>query len=182
MNTPPAGGTPAPLSRIAAGGLARLGAGCALLVMVGIAVTSSGGAGLTGRLGGLFGFRAQPRPAPAVRAVEPLAPVRPVATLSKPATRSVSHTKRRPSPRRPVHSVPRQSPPAPAAPAVTLAPPVPVEVRTPAPPPSGNVGRVVQRVREVAAPVLEPVAPAQQVVRDATTVVGQVCGLLGGCP
>ena len=186
MTEPPAaiaGTPPAPLGPIAAGGLGRVGLAGLVLVLAAAAVTVSGGAGLGGRLGSLFGFNSKPSREP-VHAVDAAAPVSstPYVAETRPALPQVQ---RRTPPARshkrsePVRSTPRRSPSPTDRPAPPKAPALP-PVSLPAPPgaPSGTVDRAVKAVQETTAPV----PAAQPVVDQLTSAVGQACGLLGGCP
>src|SRR5213083_2752121 len=98
MTAPPALGAaaspPAPLGRIAAGGLGRLALAGAVLALAAVAVTMSGGTGLGSRFGGLFGLRSEQkaRPVHVVRlAVAPPVDARALverSTASHPAPKS----------------------------------------------------------------------------------------------
>lgn len=172
---------PTPLTRIAFGGFGRVALAGLLLVLAAVVVTMSGGVGLAGRLGSLFGVQSHSKPEP-VAAVEVAGPVKAVVTsVRRPAA---AHTQRpavqrRVSARRPGARTPQ--PPALAAPrpAPALPPSRPAPPPTPPPAPSGNVQRAVDTVRTTTAPV----APQAQPVLDQTAqAVSQACGLIGGCP
>lgn len=182
----------APLGRIAAGGLGRVALAAAVLVLAAIVVTMSGGAGLGGKLGALFGLHSKPssKPVAAIQVARPDA----VGSLPALARAPVRH-RARPAPRARLHTRPPASSapqrieapspsPAPATPPAVQAPAPPAQPSGPPKPASGNVQRVVSTVRDVAAPVVP--APAQPVVAplldQTTSTVNQVCGLLGGCP
>jgi DNA polymerase-3 subunit gamma/tau len=173
----------APLGRVAALGLGRIALAGLVLVLAAVVVTMSGGAGVAGRVGSLFGLRSEPRAKP-VAAVEVAGPVAAV-------IKSVQGARARPqrqgggsrvNAKRPVTRTPKQSPaPAPSRPAPALPqPPPPVEAPgPPQPAPGGNVEKTTKAVRET----MTPVVPQAQPVLDQTAqTVSQVCGAIGGCP
>jgi hypothetical protein len=166
--------------------LGRAGLAAVVLVLAAVAVTMSGGAGLGGSLGALFGLHTRQggKPVSAIQVAAPatvqsavasarLAPVTRVQRQPKKRTRPQST----PAPRRlsPGPGAPR---PAPAAPPVAPQPP-PVQAPTPPPPASGNVQHTVQTVRDTAAPLAPP---AQPVLDQALQTVDRTCTLIGGCP
>jgi hypothetical protein len=172
-----------PLARVAAGGFGRVALACCVLVLAAIVVTMSGGAGFGGALDALFGTHADTsrKAAPPVRAAAPALSVRRAAprrhvNAVTPA-RPPANRRRAASPRR---SAPVAERPAPAAPAPVPVPaPAPVQIPKPAPDTNRQLERTVETVKQVAVPL----APAAQPVTDQlTTTVGQVCGMLGGCP
>jgi hypothetical protein len=158
-----------------------------VLVLAAVVVTMSGGAGLGGRLGALFGLHSGQagKPVAAAHAAAPALPESAVTSVrvfpravaprkSQPKSRTRPRTAPAPG-RAPVAGeAPR---PAPAQPPVAPPPPT---VPKPAPTPQGNVERTVQTVRETVAPVTPQ--PAQPVLDQTTQTVGQVCALIGGCP
>jgi hypothetical protein len=183
--SPLAGVAPAstPLSRIAFGGFGRVALAGLLLVLAAVVVTMSGGAGLAGRVGSLFGVQSHAKSEP-VAAVEVAGPVKAVVSSVR---RSGVARSQRPAVHRRVGARrgPQQSP-APVAPrpAPALPPsePVPPPVETPKPPPpapSGNVQRTVETVRNTTAPL---VPQAKPVLDQTAQTVSQACGLIGGCP
>jgi hypothetical protein len=183
VNQPPPGFPGAadpPLGRIAIGGFGRVALACSVLVLAAIVVTLSGGAGFGGALGALFGTQsgAHRSAAPAVQAGAPVAPAGFVRAAPRAPAVRVSPPARR---RQGARGAPRQSPPAASRPAPLVgAPPAPpVQVPQPAPLPQGQVQHAVDMTRQV----LDPAAPAARPVTDqAAATVGQLCGLLGGCP
>jgi hypothetical protein len=156
-------------------------------LLLAAAVTMSGGAGLGGRLGVLFGLHSEQ----ARRSVSGVEVATPAAgttvargTLRQPA-RSAPTVRLRS--RHPVQAVPprTQAPSPPPTPAVPPGPaPVP-PVQPPSPPkPSGNVERAVNTVRDTASPAVpSPAQPVSQPVLDQVAAAfGQACGAVGGCP
>jgi hypothetical protein len=190
MSGPPplaAGGAAAPIARIAAAGLARVAVAAGVLALAALVVTSTGAGGLSGALGSLFGFHSAPAAhrAPGGRpiaghAVLPASRTRPGATPPS-ATRRHSGARRRTIPDRPPGAPPISAPgsspqpiPTPAQPPPAQPPPAP-----PAAPQPGVVAGVGAAVTQAADALPPPVRP---VVDQAVGAVGQVCGLLGGCP
>jgi hypothetical protein len=164
----------------------RSGLAGVVLVLAAVVVTMSGGAGLGGRLGALFGLHSKQggKQVSAIHAVAPAAVRHSVASARvapRHAAPRASQPKARTRPQ--TGPVSRRAPvsqegprPAPAQqPAAPSPPPVP----RPAPAPQGNVQHVVQQVRETAAPVAPP---AQPVLDQVSGTVDQACGLIGGCP
>jgi hypothetical protein len=159
----------------------------AVLVLAAAVVTMSGGAGLGGRLGALFGLHSGQagEPVAAVHAGAPAtleSAVTSVRVFPRAVAPRTSQPKRRTRPR--TAPAPGRAPvageaprPAPALPPVAPPPPA---VPKPAPTPQGNVERTVQTVHETVTPVTPQ--PVQPVLDQATQTVGQVCGLIGGCP
>ena len=185
---------PTPLSRIAVGGFGRVALAGLVLVLAAVVVTMSGGAGIAGRVGSLFGFQSQAKTKP-VAVVEVAGPVNAVVnsvrrSAAAPSQRPAVH--RRVNARRPAARTPQQSPapvaprPAPALPPSqpALPPsqpaPPPVVPKPPPPAPSGTLEKTVGTVRETAAPVVP--AQAQPVLEQVQQTVSQACGLIGGCP
>jgi hypothetical protein len=177
----------APLGRVAVGGLGRVALAGLVLALAAAVVTMSGGAGLGGRLGALFGLhteRQRAKPVSAIHAPPPTPTVKPLDTVargnSRPPARSAPTVRLRSwssagtGPQRTLAPSPRPAPPAP--PAV----PPPSVPSPPHPAPPGTVQRLVTTVRDTTAQVAP--APAQAVVDQATEAVNQVCGLAGGCP
>jgi hypothetical protein len=188
VNDPPVIGRDAaipPLGRVAVGGLGRLVlAGCVLALAAAV-VTMSGGAGLGGKLGSLFGLKSQER-SKAVTAVRVSAPA-PV-QLEGVVARVTSRRHASPAPRvrlrsrKPAATGPRRTrvPGARPSPAQPAPPAVPAPEPPPAPPaPSGNVQRAVQTIRDTAGPAIPQ---AQPVLDQTAAAVGQACGVIGGCP
>ncbi|HEX6714068.1 MAG TPA: hypothetical protein VF066_11805 [Thermoleophilaceae bacterium] len=187
-----AGAASATLGRVAAGGFARVVLAGLVLVLAAVVVTMSGGAGLGGKLGSLFGLHSTQggMPATAVQVAAP-APVQRTSVVARETPRRLagSAPRVRLRQRHPAATGPRrtQAPsqrPTPA-PAPVQPPPPPVEVPKPPPPaPGGNVKQVVETVRKTTQPVVP--APAQPVVNpvvdQTTAAVDQACGLIGGCP
>lgn len=158
-----------------------------VLVLAAVVVTMSGGAGLGGRLGALFGLHSKQgnKPASAVPAAAPAAARVAVASM-RVASRTPPPSRARPKSRTRPRSAPgpRRSPaqgeaprPAPAQQPVAPSPPTPPP--PPVPKPTGNVERVVGTVRDTAAPVAPP---AQPVLDQTVQTANQVCGMIGGCP
>jgi hypothetical protein len=186
MSAPVAGPAPTPLSRIAFGGFGRVALAGLVLVMAAVTVTMSGGAGLAGRVGSLFGVQSHAKTKP-VAVVEVAGPVKAVVNSVRQSTAAAhsqrSVVRRRVSTRRHAGGTPQQSPapgaprPAPALPPSQPAPP-PV-VPKPQPTPTGNVEKTVKTLHDTAAPV---VPQAQPVLDQAQQTVSQACGLIGGCP
>jgi hypothetical protein len=176
----------APLGRVAVGGLGRVALAGLVLALAAAAVTMSGGAGLGGRLGALFGLHSDRQRAQPVSAINaaPTPTVKPLDTVargnSRPPARSAPTVRLRSrypagtGPQRTLAPSPRPGPPAP--PEV----PPPTVPSPPQPAPPGTVQRLVTTVRDTTAQVAP--APAQAVVDQATEAVNQVCGLAGGCP
>lgn len=189
MNAPPFAGiaaAPTPLGRIAAAGLGRVALAALVLVLAAVVVTVSGSSGLGGRLGSLFGLRSDAQKKKPVAPVQVAGPVSELVT----AARLAAVQRSRPAPvrhNRAKHrqaGAPRRSPaptaprPAPALPAPPPSAPPP-SVPHPAPAPGGNVQHAADVVRQT----VTPAAPqAQPVVDQTVQTVGQVCGLIGGCP
>src|SRR4051794_2979849 len=160
-------------------------------------MTSSGGGGLAGPLGGLFGLhsghRAKPLPAveaaarrpanhssTAERSVLPRRPHKaPAARLHArhPAVAPLRHVAIAPRPHRAPSTTPSAPSTKPAAPAP--GPPPPVQNRQPPRAPAGNVERAAQTIRDTMAPAAPPLRP---LLDQTTTTVGRACGLVGGCP
>ena len=172
------------LGRIAAGGFARVVVAGFVLVLAGLVVTISGGAGFGGRLGSLFGFGSSghAKPAPvAFHAPRPAAAPVVVARATPHRSAPRPDTPKRSAP---VHRAPQRRSPAaqgqPAPPTSPVAPaPPPVEIPRPAPAPSGNVERTTKAVRDITAQAAPPAAPVLDAVAGVT---GQVCSLIGVCP
>jgi len=188
MSAPVAAPAPTPLSRIAFGGFGRVGLAGLVLVLAAVIVTMSGGAGLAGRIGSLFGVQSHAKSKP-IAAVEVAGPVKAVVNSVRQQATPAAHSqrqvvRRRVSTRRHAGGTPQQSPapgaprPAPALPPSQPAPP-PVVPKPPPPAPSGNVERTVTTVHNTAAPV---VPQAQPVLDQAQQTVSQACGLIRGCP
>jgi hypothetical protein len=183
-----AGGDP-PLGQVAAGGLWRVALAGLVLVLATVIVTMSGGAGLGGRLGALFGLHsnAGAKPASAIHAGA-RAPVKARPTVARgrlrhparsaPGVRLRSRQPAATGPQRTPAPSPRPVSPSRPAPSPSPSPsPVPVP---PKPAPSGNVQHVVRTLRDTTAPVVP--APAQPVLEQTASAVDQVCGRVGGCP
>lgn len=199
MNGSPIGGAAAadaPLGRIAASGLGRVALAGLVLVLAAVVVTMSGGAGLGGRLGALFGLHSRQggKPVSAIQVAAPAA-VRPLPSAASGRWRNPARSApevrlrtRHPAATGPQRTEAPSPRPTPAVPSPVQPPaPAPPPVQPPSPPkpaPSGTVQRTVSTVREIAAPVVP--APAQPVVQpvldQAEATVNQVCGLIGGCP
>jgi hypothetical protein len=165
------------------GGLGRVGlAGC-VLVLAAVVVTMSGGAGLGGKIGALFGLKAEERhkPVTAIRVSAPApAQLQDVVARATPRRRARSVPRVRLRSRKPAATGPRrtQAPSERPTPPPVQAPPA-VPAPKPAPAPSGNVEHAAEQVRDVVAPA----APQAQPVLDQTVAtVQQACGLIGGCP
>jgi hypothetical protein len=175
----------APIGRMAALGLGRIAlAGC-LLALAALLVTTTGGGGLRGALGSLFGFHAghAPRSATAHRRSQPRAD-RAVPFQLLPISRGNARApvaRRHARGHRRDASHQRQTPGRPPAPSTSPVPQIPpAPPAAPAPPGSqGLVGSAAHAIDQ-AAPVLPP--PAQPLVHEAVATVGQLCGLLGQCP
>lgn len=188
----PVGGVaqaPTPLSRIAFSGFGRVALAGLVLVLAAVVVTMSGGGGLAGRLGSLFGVQSHAKAAP-VAAVEVAGPVKEVVNSVRRST-AVARSqhpvvRRHVSSRRHAGGTPQQSPapgaprPAPALPPSAQPAPPPVVPKPPPPAPSGNVEKTVATVRDTTAPVVPQ--QAQPVLDQAQQTVSQACGLTGGCP
>ena len=194
MNEPAFGfgaGAGTSLGRVAAGGFGRVLCAGALLVLAAIVVTMSGGAGLGGQLGALFGLHSRQggKPATAIQVAAPapvlhppvvarVAPRRPV--RSAPGVRLRS--------RKPAATGPQRTPAPSPQPATPHAPPPPVVVPKPPPAPGGNVQGIARQVAGTVPPVVP--APAQPVVQpvvqpvldQTVAAVDQTCGVIGGCP
>jgi hypothetical protein len=179
-----AGVAETPIRRIAAGSLARVALAACVLALAALVVTSTGPGGIGGSLGSLFGFHARVAPRPGgVRAGAPSA-VRALVTApstsrpSQPQQRRTARGRggpRRPAPAHQPAAVPGAPPPNPSPqpiPTPTL-PPTP-----PAEPPQGVVGGVGAAVEQAG----RLLPPAQPFLDTAVGQLGQVCGLLGGCP
>jgi hypothetical protein len=165
--------------------LGRAGLGAVVLVLAAVAVTMSGGAGLGGSLGALFGLHTRQggKPVSAIQVAAPATVQRAVASARlAPVTRAQRQPKKRtrpqsaPAPRR-RSPAPAPPQPAPAGPPAAQQPP-PVQAPSP-PPPTGNVQRAAQTVRDTAAPLAPP---AQPVLDQAVQTVNRACTLIGGCP
>jgi hypothetical protein len=145
-------------------------------------MTTSGGAGLGGRLGALFGLHSKQgrKPVSAIQAAAPAA-VQHAVTVARVAPaqprRRAPHAKRH-TRQPPVTTTPQRTP----APAPNPAPALPPPIETPQPPapaPEGNVQHAVKTVRDTAVPLAPPLQP---VLDQSEAAVDQVCGLIGGCP
>jgi hypothetical protein len=177
---------PAPIGRVAAGGLGRVALAGLVLILAAVVMTTSGGAGLGGRLGALFGLHSKQggKPVSAIQAAAPAA-VHDAVTVARVAPaqprRTAPHAKRHT--RRPPVTTTPQGTPAPAPnPAPALPPSQPPPIETPHPPgpaPEGNVQHAVKTVRDSAAPLAPPLQP---VLDQSVAAVDKVCGLVGGCP
>ena len=177
----------APISRIAFGGFGRVALAGLVLVLAAVVVTMSGGAGLAGRVGSLFGFqsRAKQKPVEVVEVAGPVnAVVASVAGSAPSQSRNRQVVRRHRTGRRHAGGTPQQSPapgaprPAPALPPSQPAPP-PAVPKPPPPAPAGNVEQTVKTVHDTAPPI---VPQAQPVLDQAQQTVSQACGLTGGCP
>lgn len=195
MSTPVVGGAAsaatASLGRIAAGGFWRVVVAGAVLVLAAIVMTMSGGAGLGGGLGALFGLHTgqggKPATAIQVAAPAPVLPSKSVVARVTPRRPASSAPGVRLRSRKPAATGPQRTPAPSTQPGSSPAHPGPVPA--PAPPPaSGNVQQVVRQVHDtvpqaVPAPAKPVVAPVAQPVLDQTTAAAdQACGLIGGCP
>jgi hypothetical protein len=169
--------------------LGRLVLAGSVLVLAAVVMTMSGSGGFAGRLGGLFGVEARTAEEP-VHVVRLAEPQRAAAVASfrhaAPAGAAPVALRRRGQTKQGVPPAPlnvRSGPgagggPVPAPPAPPPAPP-PVEAPRPAPAPRGIVDRTVETVRTTVAPTAPP---AQPVLDRTAAAVGQVCGVIGGCP
>lgn len=176
----------ASLRRLAVAGIGRVILAGLVLALTAAVVTMSGGAGLGGRLGSLFGLHTRQggKPATAIQVAAP-APVLHSNVVARvtPRRHAGSAPRVRLRSRRPAATGPRRTQvpsPPPTSPPVQAAPaPPPVQAPKPAPAPGGNVERATQQVHDVVAPAAPPVAP---VLDQTVTTVRQACGLIGGCP
>jgi hypothetical protein len=187
-----AGAASATLGRVAAGGLARILLAGLVLVLAAVVVTMSGGAGLGGKLGSLFGLHSRQggMPATAVQVAAP-APVLRTSVVARETPRRLagSAPRVRLRQRHPAATGPRrtQAPsqrPTPS-PAPVQPPPPPIQIPKPPPEtPGGNAKQVVDTVRKTTRPVIPaPAQPLVEPVLDQTTAaVDHACGLIGGCP
>jgi hypothetical protein len=179
-------------TRLAAGRVALAGVVLALAAM---AVTISGGAGLLGGLGEVFGSSSELRRGGGDRAHAAAdVAVKALVASHRVVPQRVSRPQPQQVPRREAVAAPRPAPaPAPVAvpqPAPVAAPaPSPAPRPAPAPPPTSpptgprpQPGGTVERVTHDLRDAVAPVAPLQPVVDQATGAVTQVCALLGGCP
>ena len=164
----------------------RAGLAGVVLVVAAVVVTMSGGAGLGGRLGALFGLHSKHggKPVAAIRTAAPAPVPHPMASvhaLRHHAAPRAVHPKARTRPQTapaPHRAPVSQEAPRPA-PAQQPAAPSPPPVPQPVPTPQGNVQHVVKDVRDTAAPLAPP---AQPVLDQVSGTVDQACGLIGGCP
>jgi len=164
----------------------RAGLAGVVLVLAAVVVTMSGGAGLGGRLGALFGLHSKHggKPVAAVHSAAPASVRHPVASvhaLTRHAAPRALQLKARTRPQTapaPHRAPVSQEAPRPA-PAQQPAAPSPPPAPRPVPAPQGTVQHVVQNVRDTAAPLAPP---AQPVLDQVSGTVDQACGLIGGCP
>jgi hypothetical protein len=164
--------------------ITRIAIGACLLGLVAAAITVSGGIGLRGALGSLFGLHspqaAQP-PAAAPPAHLLAAAGLPVARQAGPnrSRRAPAEAHRRRTPRSAPSPAPRPAPsPAPQPP--SSPPPSPPPAVPPPPPPQTHIVKTAaSTIQTVARPLPGPVPP---LVDQAVGLVDATCVALGGCP